>query len=224
MAEKYGLTFLYRDFRSGFKEGQAEARELGLYMQKYCGCVFSEENSNYNHIKNDKNESLKTNRITEKKIRLDRDVTNLELKPYRNGNQEEIKFIYNLKKEAYQKYVEKIYGEWNEENQKKLFNKFMKENSKNIELIYVNGELVGFYNGKNKDDNTFEIANICIMPEYQNNGIGTAVLKEILFENNDKDVFLQCFKESPAMELFERIGFGKILETKNYYVLKMINK
>ena len=43
MADKYGLTFLYRDFRPGFREGQAEARELGLYMQKYCGCVFSEE-------------------------------------------------------------------------------------------------------------------------------------------------------------------------------------
>ena len=43
MAEKYGLTFLYRDFRPGFKEGQTEARELGLYMQKYCGCIFSEE-------------------------------------------------------------------------------------------------------------------------------------------------------------------------------------
>lgn len=27
----------------GFREGQAKARELGLYMQKYCGCVFSEE-------------------------------------------------------------------------------------------------------------------------------------------------------------------------------------
>ncbi len=43
MAEKYGLNFLYRDFRPGFREGQAEARELGLYMQKYCGCVFSEK-------------------------------------------------------------------------------------------------------------------------------------------------------------------------------------
>ena len=43
MAKKYNLTFLYRDFRPGFREGQAEARELGLYMQKYCGCVFSEE-------------------------------------------------------------------------------------------------------------------------------------------------------------------------------------
>lgn len=42
MAEKYGVKFLYRDFRVGFREGQAKARELGLYMQKYCGCIFSE--------------------------------------------------------------------------------------------------------------------------------------------------------------------------------------
>ncbi|MBQ5960178.1 MAG: epoxyqueuosine reductase QueH [Firmicutes bacterium] len=42
-ARKYGLTFLYRDFRPHFREGQDKARELGLYMQKYCGCIFSEE-------------------------------------------------------------------------------------------------------------------------------------------------------------------------------------
>ena len=38
-----GLTFLYRDFRPLFREGQDTARESGLYMQKYCGCIFSEE-------------------------------------------------------------------------------------------------------------------------------------------------------------------------------------
>ncbi|MBP3283999.1 MAG: epoxyqueuosine reductase QueH [Clostridia bacterium] len=42
MAEKYGVTFYYRDFREGFREGQQMAREMGLYMQKYCGCVYSE--------------------------------------------------------------------------------------------------------------------------------------------------------------------------------------
>lgn len=42
-AAAYGVAFLYRDFRPYFKEGQDEARALGLYMQKYCGCVFSEE-------------------------------------------------------------------------------------------------------------------------------------------------------------------------------------
>ena len=53
MAEKYGVKFLYRDFRVGFREGQAKARELGLYMQKYCGCVFSEEDRYSKQIKRD---------------------------------------------------------------------------------------------------------------------------------------------------------------------------
>ena len=43
MGKKYGVEFYYRDFRPGFREGQAKAREMGLYMQKYCGCIFSEE-------------------------------------------------------------------------------------------------------------------------------------------------------------------------------------
>ena len=40
-AEKYGIFFFYRDFRPLFREGRAEARRLGMYMQKYCGCIFS---------------------------------------------------------------------------------------------------------------------------------------------------------------------------------------
>ena len=42
IATAYGLEFLYRDFRPGFREGQKKARELGFYMQGYCGCIFSE--------------------------------------------------------------------------------------------------------------------------------------------------------------------------------------
>ncbi len=43
MAKQYGVEFLPYDFRPRFREGQDRARELGLYMQKYCGCIFSEE-------------------------------------------------------------------------------------------------------------------------------------------------------------------------------------
>jgi predicted adenine nucleotide alpha hydrolase (AANH) superfamily ATPase len=42
-AQNHGVEFLERDFRPRFREGQRRARELELYMQKYCGCVFSEE-------------------------------------------------------------------------------------------------------------------------------------------------------------------------------------
>jgi len=53
MAERHGVTFLYRDFRPGFRAGQAKARELGFYMQKYCGCVFSEEDRYQKQIQKD---------------------------------------------------------------------------------------------------------------------------------------------------------------------------
>ena len=42
-AKEYNVEFLYRDFRPYFKEGQARARELEMYIQKFCGCVFSEQ-------------------------------------------------------------------------------------------------------------------------------------------------------------------------------------
>lgn len=53
LAEAAGVKFLYRDFRVGFREGQLRARELGLYMQKYCGCVFSEEDRYRKQIERD---------------------------------------------------------------------------------------------------------------------------------------------------------------------------
>jgi predicted adenine nucleotide alpha hydrolase (AANH) superfamily ATPase len=40
-ASKCGVEFMADDFRSGFRKAQEEARERGLYRQKYCGCVFS---------------------------------------------------------------------------------------------------------------------------------------------------------------------------------------
>jgi predicted adenine nucleotide alpha hydrolase (AANH) superfamily ATPase len=43
LAEQYEVSFVYRDFRPLFRRGQEEARSLGFYMQKYCGCIFSEE-------------------------------------------------------------------------------------------------------------------------------------------------------------------------------------
>ena len=47
-SEEYGIKFLYKDFRVGYWEGHQKAHELGLYMQKYCGCIFSEEMRYYN--------------------------------------------------------------------------------------------------------------------------------------------------------------------------------
>ncbi|NOZ24802.1 MAG: epoxyqueuosine reductase QueH [Nitrospirae bacterium] len=42
LAERYGVEFIAEDFRPGWREGVKISRELGLYRQKYCGCIYSE--------------------------------------------------------------------------------------------------------------------------------------------------------------------------------------
>ncbi len=42
VAEKFKVKFHYEDFRTGFRKAHAEAKEMGIYCQKYCGCVYSE--------------------------------------------------------------------------------------------------------------------------------------------------------------------------------------
>ena len=40
-AAEWGVEFLYRDLRAHFRHSYDESRRLGLYRQRYCGCVVS---------------------------------------------------------------------------------------------------------------------------------------------------------------------------------------
>jgi predicted adenine nucleotide alpha hydrolase (AANH) superfamily ATPase len=40
--EQHGVTFAFADLRSRYPESCERSRELGLYRQSYCGCLFSE--------------------------------------------------------------------------------------------------------------------------------------------------------------------------------------
>ena len=42
VANEYGVPFHYQDFRPGWQRGVEESLELGIYRQKYCGCIYSE--------------------------------------------------------------------------------------------------------------------------------------------------------------------------------------
>lgn len=39
----HGINFHYEDFRSGWQEGIRLSKEMGLYRQQYCGCIYSEK-------------------------------------------------------------------------------------------------------------------------------------------------------------------------------------
>lgn len=49
-AKEHGVTFHYTDFRPGFRSSHEKVRELDLYRQKYCGCIFS-EHDRYKNVK-----------------------------------------------------------------------------------------------------------------------------------------------------------------------------
>lgn len=42
LAAKYGIKFYYKDFRTSWKESIKMSKDLQLYRQQYCGCIFSE--------------------------------------------------------------------------------------------------------------------------------------------------------------------------------------
>ncbi len=41
--KEFGVKFHYQDFRPGWQEGIKLSKELGLYRQQYCGCIYSEK-------------------------------------------------------------------------------------------------------------------------------------------------------------------------------------
>jgi hypothetical protein len=43
LGKEFGIKFIDKDFRSGFKTAHQFACEHNIYRQKYCGCVFSEK-------------------------------------------------------------------------------------------------------------------------------------------------------------------------------------
>lgn len=47
LALQYGVPFYYEDFRTGFKEATIKSKELEMYRQQYCGCIYSERDRYY---------------------------------------------------------------------------------------------------------------------------------------------------------------------------------
>jgi len=42
-AMAHGVLFVAEDMTGGFRDGERAARDLGIYRQSYCGCVYSEK-------------------------------------------------------------------------------------------------------------------------------------------------------------------------------------
>ena len=148
------------------------------------------------------------------------DKKQYNMRPYIDNSYYNYKeFIYQTKKKAYKKYVEKYWGVWDENIQRDFFEEFIKNAEDDAWIIQLNRVDIGFYNGRKLEDGSYEICNICIIPEYQNRGIGNQVLKDIIELHKEQDIHIQYFKDNPVGRLYEKLGFVNSGENEFHYMM-----
>ena len=139
------------------------------------------------------------------------------LRPYTKSD---LEFVYQAKKEAYKYYVEKFWGAWDEEKQRSFFADFIEKVQDSLLIIEHETESIGLYHGNLLDHDTYEIGNIIVIPSYQGNGIGSDILTKVIQDNPKLKMHLQVFKDNPAINLYRRLGFVVIDETRTHLIME----
>lgn len=130
----------------------------------------------------------------------------------------DFEFLWRLHNAALKDYVEQTWG-WNEDWQRENFVKGF--NPGEGEIIVVDGEDAGFLWVIEKENEVL-LASIRLFPDYQNKGIGSAIIKNLL-EKSQKTLRLQVLKVNPARGLYELLGFKICEETETHFVMKAIS-
>ena len=189
LKKEYGIHFYYQDFREGFRQGQNEARELGLYMQKYCGCIFSEEIRYYNHnqakldiptdLKIDKEEKPQVKRIENKEdyidMFLEADPSKASIMKYLNNSD-----VYGLK---------------------------------------LNDEIISLAVILHIDNSTLELKNLVTKEKYRNKGYAKRLLKHLCGNYKQKYDKMIVGTTENNIPFYVKQEFDKYEKTiKNYFI------
>ncbi|MEM8805277.1 MAG: GNAT family N-acetyltransferase [Cyanobacteria bacterium P01_G01_bin.38] len=78
--------------------------------------------------------------------------------------------------------------------------------AKSTEIVVLDGHRVGYFSLK-ENDSAFYLENIQLSPAVHGQGIGTAILKNIVNNNKSKPILLTTFLDNPAIRLYKRLGF-----------------
>jgi len=73
-------------------------------------------------------------------------------------------------------------------------------------------------------DNDIRIIDIALLPEFRRQGIGSTIMKNLVYEADEKQVTLSLHVEynNPAMGLYERLGFKKGELSGIYYYMERL--
>ena len=189
LAQKYDINFLYIDFRSGFRQGQAKARELGLYMQKYCGCVFSEEMRYYNR------NSIQTSNTNGYEIPKE---PRMQVKKIENKED-----YIDLLLEA--------------DPSKDMIHKYL--NDSDVYALKKEDELISIAVILHIDRKTLELKNIVTKENFRNKGYAKTLLKSLCGNYKQKYDRMLVGTTENNIPFYVKQGFDKYEKTiKNFFV------
>ena len=138
----------------------------------------------------------------------------------RDAAEGDLDFICNVNKSAMKDYIIKIWGKWDDDSHRKFIAEYVQESK--FKIITLGDQSVGAV-AYSKEEDKIIINEIQILPEFQNKGIGTLVLKSIIAEaeNLNIPVELKVLKiNNLAQKLYTRLGFTIYKESDTHYFMK----
>lgn len=130
-------------------------------------------------------------------------------------------WLWELKRQTMQPYVEQTWGTWDDEAQERFFRQNFTPAS--IQIMVVDGQDAGLLNLEREPSSIF-LANIQILPAFQNRGLGSAVVAAVLESAHSLrlPVHLQVLKvNTRAKDLYKRLGFRVSGETLTHFLLRV---
>mgnify|MGYP003304164683 CR=1 FL=1 len=90
--------------------------------------------------------------------------------------------------------------------------------------VFVDGKKAGYYHFYKNEDGEYEIDDLYIFPEFQNQGIGSSVIRKCCSEVDGPVMLYVFIKNHRAVSLYKRLGFD-VVETVNdsRYIMKNDN-
>lgn len=135
----------------------------------------------------------------------------------RQATEADYAFLFHLHQASMKDYVTLTWG-WDEAVQQTLFRERFAP--ARCQMVVVEGREVGVLAVQHQSDTLF-LANLQLLPDYQKQGLGTAIIQMLLGQASQQGipVTLQVLKVNPARHLYERLGFRVIGETATHYLM-----
>ncbi len=136
------------------------------------------------------------------------------------ATQAEYQWLWELKRVTMQAYVEQTWGLWDDVAQEAFFQRNFRSDT--VQLIMVAGRKAGLLEIAREPREMF-LANIQIHPDFQNRGLGTAVIENVLETCRllRLPVRLQVLiVNARARQLYERIGFATYDHTPTHTLMR----